>query len=119
MQDRLVLFGPNNLASCANDLVWNPALGLTSSTLFDATYDGSRYLVVGSNRKIFSSNDGVMWDEEVLPTENLFTGVYADSDRLLVIGQQATVLYRYSLNAEWALWPQQNMLYLAEKTSCP
>ena len=85
------------LGSRANNAFsWSIPYDSIRQWIWDVSTDAGFYIAVGNNGLILSSQNGVSWDVELTPlaaTNSVLLGVGGDTNMLVAVGSQGTVLY--------------------------
>jgi Pectate lyase superfamily protein len=86
-----------NLANLYNfknsDAGYNPQTGNAKAQFNGMAYNGSLYVVVGSNGNILTSTDGSTWSQTVSGTTNNLLDIAYGGGTFVAVGANGTVLY--------------------------
>lgn len=89
-KDGTILKGTNDGESWVAPASENTAIGISGEWLFDSIWDGTNYIVVGSNGTVVTSTDAVIWVTQSSPTNAHLISIITDGTSTLVGGEYAT-----------------------------
>lgn len=94
-----------SVPSFASDSAYKATLA-TESLLLDITSTPDGLVAVGERGHILSSNDGVQWSQQDVPTTATLTAVAYRGDKGWAVGHDATILHQSSSGAPWQIQMQ-------------
>lgn len=89
-KDGTILKGSNDGESWTPPASENTASGISSEWLFDSIWDGTNYIVVGSNGTVVTSTDAVSWVTQSSPTNEHLISILTAGTTTFIGGEYAT-----------------------------
>ena len=92
-EGKFVAVGHGFSATSPDGTVWTEGSGRFLGQLFDVAYGNGRFVIVGGRGSVFSSTDGVTWEEGVSVLSNVFflRGVTYGDGRFVAVGDEYVV----------------------------
>ncbi len=89
-KDGTILKGSNDGESWTPPASENTASGISDEWLFNSIWDGTNYIVVGSNGTVVTSSDAVSWTTQSSPTNEHLISIITDGTTTFIGGEYAT-----------------------------